>query len=90
MSAFTDKIDSFFSRFVETSHEDLVKVEQAVEEKLHPVVNDLRNELKADLATLEADVKRDYDALKAQVEALLGNTPAPAPAPAPTEPPAAS
>ncbi|MET9073850.1 hypothetical protein ABZX95_17120 [Streptomyces sp. NPDC004232] len=71
MSAFTDKIDSFFSRFVETSHEDLVKVEQAVEEKVHPVVNDLRDELKADLATLEADVKRDYEALKAQVEALL-------------------
>ena len=38
MSAFTDKLKSFFSRFAEVSHEELVKVEQAVEEKVRPMM----------------------------------------------------
>jgi hypothetical protein len=71
MSAFTDRLHAFFFRFAEVSQEELAKVETAVEEKLHPVVNDLRDELKADLVSLEVDVKRDYENLKAQVEALL-------------------
>lgn len=90
MSAFTDKLHSFFAKFAEVSKADLAEVEAAVEEKLAPVVNDVRAELKNDVATLEGDLRRDFDALKAQVEALLGNTPAPAPAPAQAEPPAAS
>ena len=84
MSAFTDRLHAFFSRFAEVSHEDLVKVEQAVEEKVQPLLTEVLDTAKADIARLEEQVK----ALEAKVEQLLGNTPAPAPAPA--EPPAAS
>ena len=82
MSAFTDRLHAFFSRFAEISHEDLVKVEQAVEEKVQPLLTEVLDTAKADIARLEEQVK----ALEAKVEQLLGGQPAPAPA----EPPAAS
>ncbi|MFI1165635.1 hypothetical protein ACH4UM_18970 [Streptomyces sp. NPDC020801] len=76
MSAFTDRLHAFFSRFAEVSHEDLVKVEAAVEEKIQPLVTEARDELKQELATVEQQLKTDLAALEAKVEQLLNAGPA--------------
>lgn len=88
MSAFTDRMHAFFSRFAEVSHEDLAKVEQAVEEKVAPLLAEAVDAAKQELATVEQQLKADLAALEAKVEQLLGNQPAPAPAS--VEPPAGS
>lgn len=72
MSAFTDKLRSFFSKFAEVSHEELAKVEQAVEEKVQPVVDEVRAEYKNDVAALEARLA----ALEAKIEQIIGAGPA--------------
>ena len=72
MSAFTDRLHAFFSRFAEVSHEDLAKVEQAVEEKVKPLVDEALTEAKADVARLEDQLK----ALEAKVEQLINAGPA--------------
>ena len=72
MSAFTDKLKSFFSHFAEVSHEELAKVEQAVEEKVQPLIAEAVAEYKADVTRLEEQLK----ALEAKVEQLLGAGPA--------------
>ena len=76
MSAFTDRLHTFFSKFAEVSHEDLAKVEQAVEEKVHPLVNEARDEMKKELSTVEQQLTADLAALEAKVEQLLNAGPA--------------
>lgn len=76
MSAFTDRLHAFFSRFAEVSHEELVKVETAVEEKVQPLVAEVRDELKKELSTVEQQLKADLAALEAKVEQLLNAGPA--------------
>ena len=72
MSAFTDKLKSFFSRFGEVSHEELAKVETAVEEKVRPIVAEARDEIKQDVTRLEEQLK----ALEAKVEQTINAGPA--------------
>jgi hypothetical protein len=96
MSAFTDRLHAFFSRFAEVSKTDLAEVETAVEEKLHPIVNAVKDEASAELAaaktewaTAEQQLKQRIADLETKVEQLLAGQ-RPAPAPAPAEPPAQS
>lgn len=72
MSAFTDRLHSFFSRFAEVSHEELATVEHAVEEKVRPLVAEVRDEAKADITRLEEQLK----ALEAKVEQTINAGPA--------------
>jgi polyhydroxyalkanoate synthesis regulator phasin len=72
MSAFTDKLKSFFSNFAEVSHEELAKVETAVEEKVRPIVAEARDEIKQDVTRLEEQLK----ALEAKVEQTINAGPA--------------
>ncbi|NUP39177.1 MAG: hypothetical protein HOY76_19725 [Streptomyces sp.] len=72
MSAFTDKLHAFFSRFAEVSREDIAKVETAVEEKVQPLVAEVRDEYKNDVAALEARLA----ALEAKIEQILSAGPA--------------
>ena len=76
MSAFTDRLHAFFSRFAEVSKADVAEVEKAIEDKLHPALNAVRDEFKAELATVEQQLKADIAALEAKVEQLLGQKPA--------------
>lgn len=76
MSAFTDKLHAFFSRFAEVSREDLAKVETAVEEKVQPLVAEVRDELKTELSTVEQQLKADVAALEAKIEQLINANPA--------------
>jgi hypothetical protein len=72
MSAFTDRLHSFFSKFATVSHEELAKVETAVEEKVRPIVDEALAEAKADVTRLEEQLK----ALEAKVEQTINAGPA--------------
>ena len=78
MSAFTDRLHALLSRLGSVSHEDVAKVEAELEAKVHPLVTEVRDELKADLTTVEQQLKVQLADLEAKVESLLGKTTPPA------------